>query len=129
MKHHSKPFWRPVILGAALSLSATVFAQPAPQLVPAHVPAAARSAQPLGLMPPTQRLSAAIALPFRNREALSNLLHEINNPASPNYRHYLTREQFTERFGPTEQDYATLKKFAAASGLRVNAEHANRMLL
>jgi hypothetical protein len=129
MKHHSKPFWRPVILGAALSLSATVFAQPAPQLVPAHVPAAARSAQPLGLMPPTQQLSAAIALPFRNREALSNLLHEINNPASPNYRHYLTREQFTERFGPTEQDYATLKKFAAASGLRVNAEHANRMLL
>jgi hypothetical protein len=105
------------------------FGQPALQAVPARVPAAAKVAQPLGLMQPTEPLSVAITLPFRNREALTNLLREITDPRSPNYRHYLTREEFTERFGPTEEDYNALKEFARAHGLPIHNEHANRMLL
>ncbi|HEY2084122.1 MAG TPA: FG-GAP-like repeat-containing protein [Verrucomicrobiae bacterium] len=128
MKHHSKPLWLAFTL-CALLLASSAPAQPARQTVTAHIPAAARLAQAVGTMPATERLSVAIALPFRNQAALTNLLHQINDPASPNYRHYLTREQFTERFGPTEADYSALKKFASASGLRINAEHANRMLL
>ena len=93
------------------------------------MPAAARLAQPLGRMQSTERLSFAITLPLRNREALTNLLREITNPTSLNYRHYLTREQFTERFGPTEEDYNALKEFVRIHGLGVHNEHANRMLL
>jgi hypothetical protein len=43
-------------------------------------------------LPSVQRLSAsnrldlAIALPLRNREALTKLLRQIYDPASPNYR-------------------------------------------
>ncbi|HEX4264742.1 MAG TPA: FG-GAP-like repeat-containing protein [Verrucomicrobiae bacterium] len=128
MNHSTTP-WRAVILCAALLLAISAPAQPARQFISAHVPAAARLAQPLGQMPAGDRLSVAITLPFRNQSALSNLLHQISDPASPNYRHYLTREQFTERFGPTTEDYSALKNFAAANGFRVNAEHANRMLL
>ena len=39
----------------------------------------------------------------------------------PNYHHYLTPEQFTERFGPTEQDYQAVIAFAKANGLTVTA--------
>ena len=120
------------ILLAALFLmswGAETFAQPARQSLLAQVPASARQAQPLARLDATQQLSLAITLPFHNQEALTNLLREINDPASPNFRHYLTREQFTEQFGPTEQEYAALKKFVASQRLAVRREHANRMLL
>jgi hypothetical protein len=117
-----------VVCGLAFCCARS-FSQPVRQSVLARVPAAARQAQPLGRMQLTERLSFAITLPLRNREALTNLLREITDPTSPNYRHYLTREEFTERFGPTEDDYNALKEFARAHGLGVRNEHANRMLL
>jgi subtilase family serine protease len=106
-----------------------IFGQTAGQSVPAHVPAVAKLAQPLGRMQSTEPLSFAITLPLRNRETLTNLLRDITNPTSANYRHYLTREEFTERFGPTEEDYNAVKDFARANRLNVRSEHANRMLL
>ena len=93
-----------VVIGVAVGCG-QMFGQPARQSVRAQVPEAAKLAQPLGRMPSTGRISFAITLPFRDREALTNLLREIADPASPNYRHYLTREEFTDRFGPTEKDY------------------------
>ncbi|HEX7618146.1 MAG TPA: protease pro-enzyme activation domain-containing protein, partial [Verrucomicrobiae bacterium] len=71
----------------------------------------------------------AIGLPLRNQAALGMLLSEIYSPASTNYHRYLTPEQFTERFGPTEQDYQTVIAFAKRNGLTVTATHANRVLL
>ena len=57
------------------------------------------------------------------------MIEEIYDPASPNYRHYLTPEQFTEQFGPTEEDYQTVLAFAKRNGLTVTATSANRVLL
>ena len=73
------------------------------QVVHVHLPAAAAHLQPLGAMTGSQQLNLAIGLPLRNQEALTNLLEQIYDPASPNYHHYLTPEQFTERFGPTNR--------------------------
>src|SRR5581483_9297147 len=56
-------------------------------------------------------------------------LRDLENPRSPNYHHYLTPEQFTERFGPTEKDYAAVMDFARTHGLRVSGTHKNRMLV
>ena len=74
-------------------------------------------------------MNLAIGLPLRNTEALTNLLEQVYDPASPNYHHYLTPEQFTQQFGPTEQDYQQVKEFARAHDLVVIGEHPNRMLL
>jgi subtilase family serine protease len=68
-------------------------------------------------------------LPLRNRDGLTNLLRQISDPASPNYRNYLTRQQFTERFGPTEADAQAVRAFAIAHGLTVTATHPNRTLI
>ena len=38
-------------------------------------------------------------------------------PASPNFRQYLTPEEFTARFAPLEQDYQAVKDFAKSKGL------------
>ena len=85
--------------------------------------------QSLGPLPSSMRLRLVLGLPLRNQEALSNLLAQIYDPASPNYHHYLTPRQFAERFGPTEEDYQALAAFAQTNGLSVVGRHANRTLL
>jgi uncharacterized repeat protein (TIGR01451 family) len=96
-----------------------------------HVPHAVieLKLQPVDRLPSTNRLHLAIGLPLRNREALDNLLHQIYDPASPNYHHYLTPEQFTEMFGPTPQDYQAVIDFARSHGFTIAATHPNRVLL
>jgi hypothetical protein len=96
-----------------------------------HVPPALARfhLQPMSRLPATNRLHLAIGLPLRNQAALDKLLSEIYSPASTNYHRYLAPEPFTERFGPTEQDYQTVIAFAKRNGLTVTATHANRVLL
>jgi uncharacterized repeat protein (TIGR01451 family) len=85
--------------------------------------------QPVGSLPGSTRMHLAIGLPLRNQEALNALLDQIYDPANPDYRHYLTPEQFTERFGPLEQDYQAVIAFAMSNGLTVTTTHPNRMVL
>ena len=94
-----------------------------------HVPPAAATLTSLGNLPASQRLNLAIGLPLRNPEALDRLVQELYDPASTNYHRYLTPGQFTEMFGPTEQDYQALSAFAKSNGLTVTATHPNRVVL
>jgi len=94
-----------------------------------HVPAMVSGLQAKGQLPATTNLDLTIGLPLRNQEALTNLLQEIYDPTSPNFHHYLTPEEFTAQFGPTEQDYQSVIDFARASGFTVTGTHLNRMLL
>ena len=96
-----------------------------------HVPAMVSRLhlQPMGTLTNTLRLNLAIGLPLRNQEALTNLLQQLYDPASPNYRHYLTPAQFTEQFGPTEKDYQAVIAFMESKGLTVTYRHPNRVVL
>jgi uncharacterized repeat protein (TIGR01451 family) len=119
-------------LGAALML---VFAQVGRasdhNLLSTHVPAAIASGhlQPAGNLPDTNVLHLAIGLPLRNKPAMDKLLRQIYDPNSPNYHHYLSVAEFTERFGPGKADYDALQDFALANHLKVTATHPNRVLL
>jgi uncharacterized repeat protein (TIGR01451 family) len=84
---------------------------------------------PVGVLLGSQRLNLAIGLPLRNQQELDTLLGQLYDPASPNYRRYLTTEQFTERFGPTEADYQAVTAFAKSNGLTVTVTHPNRVVL
>ncbi len=108
-----------------------VAAAPQRQTLRGHVPAAIakQNLLPAARLPGTNRLTLAIGLPFRNRELLTNLLNQIYDPASTNYQRYLTPEQSTETFGPSEQDYQALLSFAKAQGLTVTGTHSNRTLV
>ena len=97
--------------------------------LPGHVPAAVRKLIPIGRLSATNRMNLAIGLPLRNEVELDALIRELYNPASPNYRHYLTPEEFTARFGPTEADYQAVKEFARTNGLTITGIHPNRVVL
>jgi subtilase family serine protease len=83
----------------------------------------------VGPMVKSQRMTLAIILPLRNQSELTNLLKRLNDPSSPNYRHFLTVAQFTEQFGPTKQDYQAVVKFARSKGFSVTDAPANRLLV
>ena len=97
--------------------------------LPRHVPDAVRRLSARGNLPPTNRLNLAIGLPARDARGLDDFVAQISDPASPNYRRYLTPEQFTARFGPTEADYADVTAFARRNHFTVTTTHANRLLL
>jgi hypothetical protein len=103
----------------------------AQQVLHGHVPEAVTRLHlhPVGRLPSTNHLRLAIGLPLRNTEALTSLLQQLYDPASTNYHHYLTPQQFTERFGPTKQDYQAVIAFAKANALQVVGTHSNRLLL
>ncbi|MGD0814609.1 MAG: protease pro-enzyme activation domain-containing protein, partial [Verrucomicrobiota bacterium] len=99
------------------------------QAIIGHIPDAIAALQPIGRLAGTNRLNLTIGLPLRNGDKLGQLLKEITDPASPNFRHYLTPAQFAEQFGPSEVDYQAVIAFATAHGLEVSGTHPNRMLL
>src|ERR1019366_2745929 len=51
------------------------------------------------------------------------------DPQSPSYHQYLSLEEFTSRFGPTERDYQKARDFAQANGLKVSGTFSNRIIL
>ncbi|HKW29351.1 MAG TPA: S53 family peptidase [Verrucomicrobiae bacterium] len=97
--------------------------------LPGHVPAAVSHLLPVGRLNASNRIDLAIGLPLRNREALTNLLQQLYDPTSPNFHHYLTPEQFTEKFGPTETDYQTVLRFISTNGLTVVGAYSHRELV
>jgi uncharacterized repeat protein (TIGR03803 family) len=101
----------------------------AEQMLPNQFPAVVKRLQPVDRLPPATRLNLAIGLPVRNRAELTQLLHDLYDPASPRFHQYLTAEQFTERFGPSARDYNAVVEFAQTNGLTVKGAPPNRMVV
>ena len=68
-----------------------------------------------------------LVLPHRNQTELDNFLKELYDPYSASYRNFLTVEEFTARFGPSQEDYDSVIRFAKANGLTVVGTSRNRM--
>ncbi|HEX4084998.1 MAG TPA: choice-of-anchor tandem repeat GloVer-containing protein [Chthoniobacteraceae bacterium] len=82
-----------------------------------------------GRLDGAERLHLALALRLRDEAGLAKFLRELSDPRSPNYRHYLTRAQFAERYGPTAGDYSAVIAYAKAQGLTTGAQSPNRLIL
>jgi subtilase family serine protease len=104
-------------------------AQAAQQVLNHHVPPITKRLASIGRLEGSRHLDLAIGLPLRNREALTNLLTDIYQPSSANFRHYLTADEFATSFGPSQSDYQAVVDFAKAHGLIVKRTHPNRTLL
>ena len=113
-----------------LGATSIVFAADPPmKILLGHVPASLAYIMAKGILPATNRLSLAIGLPLRDVKGLDAYLTQLYDPTSPDYRRYLTPDQFTEKFGPTEQSYQAVIDFVEKYGLTVTATHRNRLLL
>jgi|HubBroStandDraft_1064217.scaffolds.fasta_scaffold00297_10 hypothetical protein len=91
--------------------------------------AAPANAQIVGSLPGSQPLNLALTLALHNEAQLDTLLNQLNDPTSPNYRQFLSVEQFTAQFGPTTDDYAEVIAFAKSYGLSIVNTASNRLVL
>jgi subtilase family serine protease len=67
----------------------------------------------------SETLQLDLVLPLRDAAGLKQFLADVYNPKSSVYHQFLTPAEFTERFGPTQQDYDTVLQFAKSYGLEV----------
>ena len=81
----------------------------------------------VGRLSAIQPRRLTVVLPLRDEAGLQEFLKELYDPASPSYRKFLTVEEFTERFGPTQQDYDNVVHWAQGNGFTIAATSRNRM--
>jgi kumamolisin len=72
-------------------------------------------------------MQLVIVLPLRDQAGLDSFLHDLYNPDSSSYRQFLTVPEFTERFGPGQENYDSVIRFAEANGLTVIGASRNRL--
>jgi subtilase family serine protease len=109
-----------ILLAAAIVFGLTTKTQ-AQYLSTHHVRDVVRDnvATPTGRLPANQVMTLNVVLPLRDQAGLDLFLEDLNNPASPTYRHFLTVAEFTERFGPTQAEYDAVVHLVKANGLTV----------
>jgi N-acetylneuraminic acid mutarotase len=133
MNRNTRTFSRPAALACAVALLSFVpgQAQSSRQVLHNHVRLAITSGQAamVGSLPTAQQLRVSMVLPLRNQADLAALLSRLYDPSDPDYRHFLSVEQFTERFGPTAEDYEAVVGFVRANGLTVTDRPSNRMVV
>jgi hypothetical protein len=83
----------------------------------------------VGPVPASTVIELDIGLPLRNQSELNELLNEISDPTSPEYRQDLTSAEFTAMFGPTVCDYDAVVAWAEAQGLTVTMTYSDRTLI
>lgn len=99
------------------------------QQLAGHVPKFIATAPILGAVPVTLRLQLAIGLPFRNQEALQQLLSGKGNLKNIKYHLPLTNEQILDMFSPSQNDYQAVISFAESNGLAIVDKDSLRTLL
>jgi subtilase family serine protease len=109
------------VLCAAILLFVVEGQSQAQSLLTRHVREATLKgkAQSIGRLPATQAMRLDIVLPLRNQADLNNLLQELYDPSSSSYRHFLTVPEFTARFGPSQEDYDAVIRYAKTNGFVV----------
>ncbi len=76
-------------------------------------------AQSAGRLPAAQTMHIDIVLALRHQAELQNFLQGLYDPSSSFYRQFVTVPQFTERFGPSQEDFDAVVRFAQANGFTV----------
>lgn len=83
---------------------------------------------PIGRLDPDKRLHLAVELPIRNKVQHDRLLHDLYDPKSPDYGHYLTPQEYAQQFGTPQVDYDAVVAYFKNLGFIVTIS-PNRLLL
>ena len=62
-------------------------------------------------------------------QALTELIEQLHTPASPNFHHWLTAQEFGKRFGAAPEDLATITAWLESHGLTVNLIYPSGLVI
>ncbi len=117
-RNMSRKMYLLLILAAVVAVAPLA---PAQSLLTHHVREAVLNGQAkaLGHLPAAQIMQLDVVLPIRDQAGLDAFLVDLYNRDSANYKNFLTPKEFTEKFGPTEQDYEATLRYLQTYGLTV----------
>ena len=121
MKHISRVA---ILLATPLALALPALTGPATAAEPqvaltGDVSPAVGVSHRVGDLPADQRLNVAVPLKLRDTAGLDRFLHDVADPHSSSYGHYLTPAQFADRFGPSQAAFDQVSAYLRARGLKV----------
>ncbi len=123
----------PMAVLFALAGAAPVLAQSLPggNVMQMHgmVPQVVKRAVYLGTHSPSAPMTVTVGLRLSHPNALNRFLGELQDPASPMYRHFLTPAEFTQAYGPTAAEVTTVTNFLRSRGIHVTGVSSNRLLI
>jgi hypothetical protein len=99
------------------------------QQIKANLAPEAASAKAIGRVPPSTPIRFSVGLVIPKNAELQAFLTDVYNPASPNYRKFLTSESFTAQYAPSAADYRKVLDWANSRHLSVERTYPNRMLV
>ena len=105
----------------ASSPGALAQVSPAPKL-----PGGARV---VGAVAASARVSAAVAMRLPDSSAVTAFIDATANPRSRQYHRYLSKGQFSTRFGPSTAAVAAVERQLRADGLTVTGVSGNHLLV
>jgi kumamolisin len=82
-----------------------------------------------GAVPANQRISVQVSLAPSNQAGLDTFLAQVSDPASGQYKHYLTVAQFARAFGAKSATIQQVTSYLVAHGLKVSSTSANHLTL
>ncbi|MBS0419836.1 MAG: S8/S53 family peptidase [Proteobacteria bacterium] len=71
---------------------------------------------------PDSAITVTVALKLNHADELDALIQSTYDSASPNYRHFLTPQQFAQRFGPTTAAIERVTRHLQSAGFTVEAK-------
>ena len=118
------------LLGGSPILAAT---EPAPEMVrlPGHVLPALAKATVIPSKPGSdkQQITLTVVLKRDDQAGFERYLHDVYDPHSKNFRHFLTQSQIADRFGPSRGDYGRVLRYLRRNGLVPVETTVNRLTL
>ena len=86
-------------------------------------------AQDMGLAPVSEVKSLTLALKLQNRSNLEAFIASSVDPASPNFRQFLTPQQFKAAYGQSDATIERIRSYLAARGIAVTKVSANNLFV
>jgi len=84
------------------------------------VPSWAKSASFKQAAAASDPVNFRVYLGWRNESAVQTLANAVSNPSSPSYGHYLTPQQFRQRFAPSQQDVNAVESWLRTQGFQMD---------
>src|SRR3984957_7490534 len=126
----ARRIWAAALMGLAVAVAGqaqTGTATELPGLVP---PARANgTAAAAGSFSSSQMLRLVLGLQHPHMADEEQFLVDLNTKGSPEYRHFMTADEWNARFSPSPQDEQAVVDWAQAHGLTVYNRFANRLLV
>jgi subtilase family serine protease len=76
-----------------------------------------------------EHLLLQLRRPSEQESALDRFLDQLHDPASQNFQHWLTGDEFGQRFGLAEEDLGRVRNWLESHGFVVNLIYPNRVLI